>query len=339
MNEEMDSLLENHTWTAVTRPKGQRVIGCKWIYKRKIGIPGVERPRHKSRIVAKGYAQKEGVDYTEIFSPVVRHVSIRILLAIMVEEDLELDQLDVKMTFLHGKLDEKIYMEIPEGYEDQFKKGQVCLLNKALYGLKHAPRRWNQKFDGFMAELNFVRSYRDSCDYVKTCEDGSKVYLLIYVVDMLVAAKDKILISELKKKLSMKFEMKDFGPAKKILGIEIMRDRANGKLWLSQEGYMEKVLELYKMEQAKEVVTPLGARMGFRSATKDQLHDDEEYMKTVPYTNAVGSLMYSMICTRPDLAYPVEILSRFMGNPIKDHWLRVKWIMRYIRGSMNTKLC
>jgi len=110
-------------------------------------------------------------------------------------------------------------------------------------------------------------------------------------------------------------------------------------LWLSQEGYMENVLELYKMEQAKEVVTPLGARMRFRSATKDQLHDDEEYMNTVPYTNAVGSLMYSMICTRPDLAYPVEILSRFMGNPFKDHWLRVKWIMRYFRGSMNTKLC
>lgn len=169
-----------------------------------------------------------------------------------------------------------------------------------------------------MAELNFVRSYRDSCVYVKTCEDGAKVYLLIYVDDMLVAAKDKKLVQELKKQLSMKFEMKDLGPAKKILGIEISRDRANGKLWLSQEGYMEKVLETYKMEQAKEVVTPLGAHMKFRSATKEQLQHDKEYMKTVPYANAVGSLMYSMICTRPDLAYPVGIISRFMGNPIKD---------------------
>ena len=93
---------------------------------------------------------------------------------------------------------------------------------------------------------------------------------------------------------------------------------------------MEKVLETYKMEQAKEVVTPLGAHMKFRSATKEQLRDDEDYMKTVPYANAVGSLMYSMICTRPDLAYPVGIVSRFMGNPIKEHWLGVKWIMRYI---------
>ena len=137
----------------------------------------------------------------------------------------------------------------------------------------------------------------------------------------------------------MKFEMKDLGPAKKIFGIEISRHRANGRLWLSQEGYMEKVLEMYKMEQSKEVVTPLGAHMKFRYATKEQLRDDEDYMRTVPYANAVGSLMYSMICTRPDLAYPVGIVSRFMGNPIKDHWLGVKWITRYIRGSMKMKLC
>lgn len=110
----------------------------------------------------------------------------------MVEEDLELEQLDVKTAFLHDELDEKIYMDIPEGYEDQFKKGQVCLLNKALYGLKQAPSRWNQKFDGFMAELNFARRYRDSCVYVKTCEDASKVNLLIYVNNKLVAAKDEI---------------------------------------------------------------------------------------------------------------------------------------------------
>jgi len=138
MNEEMDSLLKNHTWTAVTKPKGQRVIGCKWIFRRKPGIPEIEKPRFKARLVAKGYAQREGVDYTEIFAPVVKHVSIRILLAIVAEENLELEQLDVKTAFLHGELDEKIYMEVPEGFEDQFQPDQVCLLNKSLYGLKHS---------------------------------------------------------------------------------------------------------------------------------------------------------------------------------------------------------
>ncbi|KAG7554626.1 GAG-pre-integrase domain [Arabidopsis suecica] len=339
MDEEMDSLVKNHTWTVVTKPAGQRVIGCKWIFKRKPGIPGVEKPRFKARLVAKGYAQREGVDYTDIFSPVVKHVSIRILLAIVAEEDYELEQLDVKTAFLHGELEEQIYMEAPEGFESQFKSDQVCLLNKTLYGLKQSPRRWNQKFDSYMLEIGFERSPRDNCAYIKTMEDGSKVYLLLYVDDMLVAARDMKVISELKQKLSEKFEMKDLGAAKKILGMEISRDRVKGTLTLSQEDYLSKVLEVYNMEQCKSVVTPLGAHLKMHAATEQQLLNDEEYMKSVPYSNAVGSIMYSMIGTRPDLAYSVGIISRFMSKPIKEHWLGVKWVLRYIKGSLKMKLC
>ncbi|KAL1190989.1 Retrovirus-related Pol polyprotein from transposon TNT 1-94 [Cardamine amara subsp. amara] len=261
------------------------------------------------------------------------------LLAIVAEEDYELEQLDVKTAFLHGELDEKIYMEIPEGFEDQFKTGQVCLLNKSLYGLKQSPRKWNQKFDSYMLEIGFERSPRDSCAYIKSMEDGSKVYLLIYVDDMLVAARDMKVISKLKQKLSEKFEMKDLGAAKKILGMEIVRDRVKGTLTLSQEGYLSKVLEMYKMEQSKPVVTPLGAHLKMQAASEEQLLKDGEHMKTVPYSNAVGSIMYSMIGTRPDLAYPVGIISRFMSKPIKEHWLGVKWVLRYIKGTLKMKLC
>jgi len=339
IDEEMDSLLRNDTWTVVTKPKEQRVIGCKWIFKRKPGIPGVEMARFKARLVAKGYAQREGIDYTEVFSPMVKHVSIRILLAIVAEEDYELEQLDVKITFLHGELEEKIYMEAPKGFEDQFKSDQVCLLNKSLYGLKQSPKRWNQKFDSYMLEIGFEKSPRDSCAYIKSLEDGSKIYLLIYVDDMLVATKDMKVISELKQKLSERFEMKDLGAAKKILGMEITRERSKGTLTLSQEDYLNKVLELYKMEQCKPVMTRLGVHLKMQAASEQQLLDDEEYMKSVPYSNAVGSIMYSMIGTRPDLAYPVGIISRFMSLPIKEHWLGVKWVLRYIRGTLKMKLC
>jgi len=136
MNDEIDSQEKNNTWTVVTRPENQRIIGCRWIYKYKLGILGVEEPRFKARLVAKGYSQREGIDYHEIFAHVVRHVSIRVLLTIVSQEDLELEQLDVKTAFLHGELKEKIYMSPPEGYESMFKENQVCLLNKALYGLK-----------------------------------------------------------------------------------------------------------------------------------------------------------------------------------------------------------
>ncbi|KAG7598335.1 Reverse transcriptase RNA-dependent DNA polymerase [Arabidopsis suecica] len=339
MDEEMGSQLKNNTWTIVQRPENQRIIGCRWIYKYKLGIPEVEEPRYKARLVAKGYAQREGVDYTEIFAPVVKHVSIRILLAIVAQEDLELEQLDVKTAFLHGELKEKIYMAPPEGYESMFKPNEVCLLNKSLYGLKQAPRQWNEKFDNYMTEIGFTRSNYDSCAYIKVLEEGSVMFLLLYVDDMLVAAKDKEAISQLKRELSIKFEMKDLGPAKKILGMQIIRDRPNGALWLSQGDYLNKILVTYNMEEAKLVTTPLGAHFKLSAATEEALAKDEEFMKSVPYSNAVGSIMYAMIGTRPDLAYPVGVISRYMSQPAKDHWLAVKWVMRYIKGTLDTKLC
>ncbi|KAL9831089.1 putative RNA-directed DNA polymerase [Arabidopsis thaliana] len=190
-----------------------------------------------------------------------------------------------------------------------------------------------------MLEIGFEKSPRDSCAYIKSLEDGSKIYLLIYVDDMLVATKDMKVISELKQKLSERFEMKDLGAAKKILGMEITRERSKGTLTLSQEDYLNKVLKLYKMEQCKPVMTRLGVHLKMQAASEQQLLDDEEYMKSVPYSNAVGSIMYSMIGTRPDLAYPVGIISRFMNLPIKEHWLGVKWVLRYIRGTLKMKLC
>ncbi|KAG7532793.1 Reverse transcriptase RNA-dependent DNA polymerase [Arabidopsis thaliana x Arabidopsis arenosa] len=339
MDEEIDSQIKNNTWTSVERPENQRVIGCRWIYKYKLGIPGVEEPRYKARLVAKGYAQREGVDYHEIFAPVVKHVSIRILLSIVAQEGLELEQLDVKTAFLHGELKEKIYMTPPEGYESMIKKNQVCLLNKALYGLKQAPRQWNEKFDIYMSEIGFVRSEYDNCAYTKKLGDDSLMYLLIYVDDMLVASNNREAIANLKKELSLKFEMKDLGPAKKILGIEISRNRDTGTLMLSQEGYLNKVLETYNMQDAKYAMTPLGAHMKLRAATEEQQANNEDFMKSIPYCNAVGSIMYAMIGTRPDLAYPVGVISRFMSNPIKEHWLAVKWVLRYIKGTLDIKLC
>lgn len=155
MDEEMKFLEANETWKLVKRPKDRKVIGCKWVYRKKPGIPGVEKPRHKSRLVAKGYSQREGIDYQEVFSPVVKHVSIKLLLAITVQEDLELEQLDVKTAFLHGFIEEEIYMEQPEGYVVEGKESYVCKLDKALYGLKQAPRQWNKCFDQFVVDQGF----------------------------------------------------------------------------------------------------------------------------------------------------------------------------------------
>lgn len=193
------------------------------------------------------------------------------------------------------------------------------MLKKSLYGLKQSPRQWNQCFNQFMKKIQFTRSQSDSWVYVKKMSDGSYIYLLFYVDDMLVASKNKQDIKSLKKLLSTEFEMKDLGTAKKILGMEISRDMSQFRLELSQSGYTEKVLKVFQMEQAKLVLTPLGIQFKLKSATKDELKDQSVFMESVPYANAVGSIMYMMIGTRPNLAYSIGVISRFMAKPIKEH--------------------
>jgi hypothetical protein len=186
----------------------------------------------------KGFEQREDVDFNELFSPIVRHTSIRVMLAIVALFDLGLEQLDVKTAFLHGDLDEEIYM------------------TQALYGLKQAPRQLYKRFDSFMLAHGYSRSNYDHCIYLKQFPNGSFVYLLLYVDDMLIASHDKWLIVELKAQLSHEFDMKDLGPAKKILGMEIQRDRRDGTFFLSQKSYIEKVLEKYNLSNCKSVATP-----------------------------------------------------------------------------------
>ncbi|KAG8478002.1 hypothetical protein CXB51_027809 [Gossypium anomalum] len=235
-------------------------------YSEKERTPGVEELRYKARLVAKGYSQIPRVDFTDVFSPVVKHSSIRALLGMVAMYVLEFEQLDVKTAFLHEELEEDIYMEQLEGFTVSEKEDYVCLLKKSLYGLKQSPRKWYKRFDSFMTSHDFKRSSFDGCVYFKKNSDGSFVYLLLYIDDMLIAAKDKEEIRKVKAQLSEEFEMKDFGPAKKILGMEILRDRKASKLYLSQKGYIEKVLCRFNMQSAKPVSTPLAAHFRLSSA-------------------------------------------------------------------------
>ena len=337
-DEEMVSLIKNHTWDLVERPVKKKVIGCKWVFKRKVGIPGVERPRHKSRLVAKGYSQREGIDFQEIFSPVVKHVTIRLMMSAVAHFNLELEQMDVKTSFLHGTLDEEIFMDQPEGYVDKNAPEKVCLLRKSLYGLRQSPRQWNQRFDAFMRSTGYSRSLKDSCLYFKRTREEERTYLLLYVDDMLIISKNKDTMWELKGSLSATFEMKDLGPAKRILGMEIKRDREEGVVELSQKEYLQKVLRTFRMENCKPVKTPLGAHMRLKSVTDKEREEEADQMKFIPYANAVGNIMYLMIGSRPDLECPVGMINRFMGKPLMVHWQAVKWVLRYIQGSLDTRL-
>lgn len=339
MADEMESLQKNQTWKLAKLPKGKKAIGCKWVYTKKDGFPDISDVRYKARLVAKGYAQKEGIDYNEVFSPVVKHSSIRLLLALVAQLDMELFQMDVKTAFLHGDLEEEIYMAQPDGFMVSGKEDMVCKLEKSLYGLKQSPRQWYKRFDKFMLRQKYTRSKYDHCVYLRKLQDGSFIYLLLYVDDMLIASKNKVEIEKLKAQLNGEFEMKDLGEAKKILGMEISRDRKLGTLWLTQKDYLRRVLKRFGIhDESKPVSTPLAPHFKLSAVLSPKDAAERAYMSKVPYASAVGSLMYAMVCTRPDISYAVGVVSRYMHNPGKEHWQAVKWILRYILNTVDVGL-
>ena len=280
---------------------------------------------YKARLVARGFSQIEGVDFEETFAPVVKFTSIRVLLAYTAINNLELHQMDVKTAFLNGDLEEEIYMEQPEGFVSEGNEDLVCRLLKSLYGLKQAPRQWYAKMHSFLtSELGLTSSDADECLYIGIW-DGAIIIIALYVDDLLIACSCTTVLAEVKSKLSHHFEMKDLGEARVCLGFEIYRNRSSRKLWLGQTKYAESIVDRFRMTDAKGVATPLESCL-------DHLGEDGEVVK-VPYREAIGSLMYLMVGTRPDIAFSVSRLARYVEHPTAAHWSAVKRIIRYVKET------
>nr|GEU61594.1 retrovirus-related Pol polyprotein from transposon TNT 1-94 [Tanacetum cinerariifolium] len=285
-----------------------------------------------------GFSEEEqdlGVSRSSSWTKAVRRTSIRVILALTACKDYELEQLDVKTAFLHGNLEEVIYMRQPLGYEQGNK---VCLLKKSLYGLKQSPRQWYRRFDEYMLSNGFKRSSYDSYVYYRSYAPGEYIYLLLYVDDMLIACKSNVEIGSTKSLLKREFDMKDLGEAKKILGMKIVKDRSRKIMKVTQSRYISKILNNFRIDNGKSVQMLLSGH--FKLSSKDcSVRDcDIERMSMVSYANAVGSLMYLMVCTRPDIAYAVSVVSRYLANSGKNHWEAVKWILKYLRGTANVGL-
>ncbi|MCO5600767.1 hypothetical protein L7F22_054882 [Adiantum nelumboides] len=185
--------------------------------------------------------------------------TLRMLLALVAIEDMELDQMDIITAFLHGDLEEEIYMQQPKGFVQKGKEHLVCNLLKSLYGLKQSSRQWYHKFDAFMRSLDYKQSNEDPCLYVKRQPNGQLIMLILYVDDMLIVGHSKKDIADLKTKLKSKFDMKDLGAANHILGMRITQDRKKRLLYLSQKEYVYKVLDHFNMQKGKTLSTPLPA--------------------------------------------------------------------------------
>ena len=186
-----------------------------------------------------------------------------------------------------------------------------------------------------MIRIGYKRCEYDCCVYVNSLDDNSSIFLLLYVDDMLIVAKSMIEVNKLKYLLSKEFDMKDLGATKKILGMEIHMDRALGRLWLSQHSYVKRVLEKFNMDNVKPISTPLANHFRLSTNQCPKTNDEVKDMSKVPYASAVGCLMYAMVCTRLDLAHAVSVVSKFLSNLGRMGCYVVKWIFRYLRGTID----
>ena len=289
--------------------------------------------RFKARLVAQGYSQEYGVDYDEVFAPVARYDSIRSVLAIGTQLNLEIHQMDMKSAFLNGELDEEIFMRQPVGFEDKDHPEKVCRLNTSLYGLKQSARCWNLVIDSYLKSKHYKQNAADPCVYYKHEVINGKdviVIIAVYVDDSILCSNVIRVLDVEKKHLSSRFEMDDRGEIHYILGMTVNRDRQRKILTIDQKCYLQNVLLRFGMENCKPMSTPVDSTAKFVS-----LSNDEEPTDVTLYQAAIGSLNYAAICTRPDLSTAVGMLSKFMQNPGKEHWVGIKRVLRYIRGTLS----
>jgi hypothetical protein len=323
MNNELDQIEKNNTWEMVQRPEGKNVIGSKWIFKNKLNEQG-KFIRNKARLVCKGYAQIEGLDFSETFAPVEILEPIRMFLAYAHHKRFKVYQMDVKSAFLNGDLSEEVYMEQPEGFKLSDNPDLVCKMKKYLYGLKQAPRAWYHRLDTYLKDKGFKRGTTDNNMYIKT-EDNNLLIVLVYVDDIIFGCNKDSLVQWFASAMESEFEMSMIGELSFFLGLQITQ-RSEG-MFISQEKYLREMLKRFQMEDFKHVRTPMvtGCKL---SKDDDSLNVDQS-----SYRSMIGSLLY-ITTSFPDIMHVVGMVGRYQAAPKQSQLQVVKRIFRYLKETM-----
>ncbi|GAU50271.1 hypothetical protein TSUD_131240 [Trifolium subterraneum] len=318
---EIEAIEANNTWELTDLPNEAKSIRVKWVYKTKYNENG-QVDKYKARLVVKGYSQKYGIDYNEVFAPVARWETIRTVLALAASKGWCVYQLDVKSSFLHGDLEEDIYVEQPLGYQ-QGNKSKVYKLRKALYGLKQAPRAWYSKIEAHFLYEGFKKCPVEHTLFVKHVDQNTLI-VSVYVDDLIVTGNNMNLINEFKVSMKRQFAMSDLGKMKFFLGVEVIQ--TDKGIFIHQMKYATEILGRFQMEKCNTVCSPI--------ITGIKLVKDEsgKACDAKTYKQMVGSLMY-LLATRPDLAFVVCLVARFMDRPTEMHIAAIKRIMRYVKGT------
>jgi hypothetical protein len=344
-NKEYDSLVKNNTWTLVPRssvPVSLRVLPSRTVYRRKFNSDGTVN-KCKARFVAKGYGQTQGLDYFETWSPVARITSVRALLALVGAWGWKTRQLDVETAFLHATLNEDVYVEQMEGHTVTTLNGEsgldlVYKLDRSLYGIKQAPRRWFETLTDFLSEFGFKPSSHDPAVQLYRVGDEVNAIMVLWVDDLMIAYKDEKWIKTFIKALESKFPITDLGSILYCIGMHVTHNN-DGSIKVTQEKYIDDVLARFNMTDCHTVQTPLITGTTF-SLTDSPSEDSDEWKeaKKLPYQSLIGSLMFLVTCTRPDIAYAVNSASRVMTRWSISHWKQAKRILQYLKGTRSLSL-
>ncbi|CAI7800817.1 unnamed protein product [Closterium sp. NIES-53] len=325
MDAEMASWKSTGTYVDEVPPPGANVVSGMWIFrvKRPPGSP----PVFKARYVARGFRQRQGVDYFQTFSPTPKMTTLRVLLHVAAQRDYELHSLDFSIAFLQGTLHEEIWLRRPPGFTGSFPPGTQWSLQRPVYGLRQAPREWHDTLRTTLAALRFAPSTADPSLFLRTDTLLPPFYILVYVDDLVFATADTAGLAHVKSELQKRHTCTDLGELRSYLDLQITRDRAQRTITLTQSHMVQQVLQRFDFTYSSPQATPLSTRHSLSA-----LPSDESIEPSGPYPELVGCLMYLMTCTRPDLPYPLSILARYVapGRHRPEHMAAAKRVLRYL---------
>lgn len=327
MQREYDSLVKNQTWELVDKPKNKNIISCKWVFALKRKADG-SIEKFKARLVARGCAQKYNVDFKETYAPVVRHSTIRLVLALAANYGLLVNHIDIVAAYLNGDLHNEVYMKQPVMFEDKKFPEKVCKLKRSLYGLKQAGREWNMKVNEILIQIGFQRCKTDNCVYIQR-ENNNINIIALYVDDLMLACSSKQQMEQIIAKLNQHVELVDRGAISFYLGMEIERENGSKSISIHQRRYTEELLKQWGMTECKPVSTPMASGTKLEKCGKEnckQLYDVKSYQ------SLIGGLMYLSVISRPDISHVVSRLAQFSSHPHDDHFVAAKHLLRYLKN-------
>jgi hypothetical protein len=337
---ELDAHVKNNTYTVIEDvdeatglPRdagaGATLVRSLWVNTKKLDQHG-ETKLYKSRLVATETKHSTAhIDKSDATSPVVTKEGLRTAFALAAAKGMEVYQLDVSTAYVNAELDREVYLTVPEGM-DNVKPGSVLRLNKCLYGLRTSGNRWNKLFNSDIEGLGYKRTKTDPCLYVRE-ESGVTSYIALVVDDMMIATTSVYEYKRVLRELNTKYSMKDEGKMEFFVGIQVQQ-REDG-IFIHQQKYAEEVLRRFGMDDCKPADTPGVPKQQFSSEQSPRSEEEVKVMSRVPYREAVGALMHLAVTTRPDISEAVSSMSQFASDPGQEHWMGVKRIMRYVKGS------